>query len=814
MTGPGSGTGTGTTSVTLTGVTAGATIVVFTVSNSGATTGFTASGFLPRGPLSQSSTTGGTSANLSYQALIQTASAGGTITCTPTATGGGTVTHCDAYWTTGFADVDTSQNAIVTVGRITSGDGMDGSGILIGGSANSLGMGPIGTIANGCRFVSWHMDISGTPTWSVGTSPVTYTAQLNTGGVNGRFIQTYDQASAALLGSNAGNTNSDLIIGIVLALQPTAASLPTVGVRQIAQFDDLAGQISGNYNRLALPFTTLAGSTLLIIGEVAHFSGTICQAAQNTGLGSPAPTGDVVNGQYTQILNFNNTESFAQNYALYAKYNASAVPVGDLFTLNFTADDDFRSIWVIEVAGVTATPYLGSNSAIQNAVAAGTNNVKATVALGTTPCVIIAYGADSSGNYAPPLASVTPGTGATIQGTGDQFDSTAKTGFVTQQILSNPGTAGSLYNAAWTGSSDDYNSFFIALATSSSGLTLLAYLQSLSSGSPPYFLSGQHTFYYGGGTGTQTFNSFSSGTTAATAAMQGASTTYAPAVLGLSLQGPYNGGSPTQESISGTYGIVALANAWTATGGIVHLSTWLGNPASSGTASGAGANNDQSGGNPWPDVITQNGNSVITAYQSNLAAIAALLNQINGQVMLRPFVEINLSGNWWYAPGAFSGAVTGADFQTLWIQTRSDLLSLITNPNLTILWGYNVNVQQGSSTYLAGYPGSAYVDFVGFDAYSDTPGTAATSDACYTDLVSTGKPIFCSEVGNGTFSASDTTSYETMLTNLRTNCPDVIGWCIWCQGWSQGGSANTNAQRDAFYTDSNVIQRSGLPAGI
>lgn len=458
------GSASGTNSVTLSSVPAGATVAVIATSNSGATTGITATGFQPRGPMWQSSTSGGTSPNMSYQLLVQTNSAGGTVTCTPTAAGGGTIATCGAWWGTGVGDVDRSLNAVIGVGRITSGDGAGGSGVIQGGSANALALGPLATITNGCQIVAWFMDIQGTSTFSAGTSPNAFTSQLNTGGAaNGQLIETLTQPVAGLIGATATNNNTDYCVGVVFALQPTGASLPTIGIRQFYQYDDLAGQISGNYNQLSLPFATLPGSALLIIGEVAHFAGTICQAARNTGLGSPAATGDPVNGQYTQLLNFNNTETFSQNYALYSAWNASIVPTTDLFTLNFTADDDFRSIGILEVAGVTATPYLGSNYAVQNGLAAGTNNVMATAPLGSSPCVIISYGNNSSGDYQPPLASITPGTGATIAGTMDQFDSTTATGFITQRFLTNPGTAGSLFNAAWTASADDYTSFFVAL---------------------------------------------------------------------------------------------------------------------------------------------------------------------------------------------------------------------------------------------------------------------------------------------------------------------------------------------------------------
>lgn len=344
---------------------------------------------------------------------------------------------------------------------------------------------------------------------------------------------------------------------------------------------------------------------------------------------------------------------------------------------------------------------------------------------------------------------------------------------------------------------------------------LLTYLQGLKSSSNPYILSGQHSDYFSFFNGTGAWNPFSSGSTAATAVMQGSSATYKPAMLGVAFTGPFNGGGAgtTQATASGAfsqYNAVNIANAWLALNpnGIIHGSCWMGNPVTLTTATGDGANGDPGAGNPWPDVLNS-GTTINTNYNTALAAIAAQLNSINGTIILRPFVEANLSGTNWYSVGS-NGVVTGANQQALWSYTRSKILAGITNPNTTILWNWNINV--GTGDYITGYVASQ-TDIVSFDCYDDNPGTVATGDALYTDLVSTGKPIIMSELGNGSFTTPDTTSYDTIIANLATNCPACVGAMIFCQGWSQG-LANTAAQITSFYTDAKIIRQSQLPIGI
>lgn len=352
--------------------------------------------------------------------------------------------------------------------------------------------------------------------------------------------------------------------------------------------------------------------------------------------------------------------------------------------------------------------------------------------------------------------------------------------------------------------------------------TLLTVLQNLSSsagGSTPYLLTGQHTNYYVHHTSTAAAlgGSYSGGSTPASAYYQGTSAQYQPAIMGLAIQGgryDATANSTEQFGINGG-NVVDLANAFIAAGGIVELSGWMNNPANPLQGyQGDGGLYTISGGpyNPWPNIITQNGNSVITTWQSNLSALVTLLNQINGPVILRPFLEMNISGagTFWWGIGGYSGAPTGAQFQTLWTQTQAYINSRITNPKLTLLWAFSVN-ECCLSVSQSAYPGNGNVDILGYDAYTDTPGSNMVSDGTYAWFTSIGKPIIITETGSGTFSAPDGTSYATILQNIKTNTPKAIGLVIWTMGWPPPQS-NSAAQITSLMTDPAVINLPSVPA--
>jgi hypothetical protein len=333
----------------------------------------------------------------------------------------------------------------------------------------------------------------------------------------------------------------------------------------------------------------------------------------------------------------------------------------------------------------------------------------------------------------------------------------------------------------------------VSSATTSAAVAptgLLAYLASLPNGGTNRILSGQHTDYYDA-QATTPWGSFSSGsTTAANANINGQKV----ALVGIGVQGPYNGGT-SQQTAGGNANVVALANAILASGAIPHVSMWPGNPGTN--QFGGNANSQDLSVNPFPSLLTV-GSTYYNNWIGNLNAIAALLVQINGQYIFRPFVELN--GTWeWYGIGGFC---TGSQFQQLWTITRNYLISKGVTSNC--LWNYNIN--DGVGNYTAGYV-AGQVDVVSFDSYTDNVGTNAKNSGCYAALVATGCPVIISEMGNGSASTPDGYSYATTLQDIKTNTPNVVGIMIWCQGWTLA----SNSGATAYLNDAWIITEPELP---
>jgi mannan endo-1,4-beta-mannosidase len=292
-------------------------------------------------------------------------------------------------------------------------------------------------------------------------------------------------------------------------------------------------------------------------------------------------------------------------------------------------------------------------------------------------------------------------------------------------------------------------------------------LTGLATNNSKHILTGQHTNYW---SANQMDN------INALASQSGQS----PAILGTD----YNLGGSQENG-------VALSNQWLSAGGIVLLSWWPGNP-----NSGANSTDENNRNINFNDLLTPGTNAYNNWYAS-LDRLAADLKQINGTVLLRPFVEINGSWFWW-------GAQNPAQFIQLWQKMHDYLVN--TKGVSNVLWVYNVNA--GVGNYTAYYPGPQYADIVSMDSYPAGGGDAAM----YQQLLGLGKPIIYAETG--VISATQPGQYagdnNAMLQAVEANFPDVVAVVVWCQNWSlstQNGAA-------AFMHDSKVINRAGLPSGL
>jgi hypothetical protein len=179
------------------------------------------------------------------------------------------------------------------------------------------------------------------------------------------------------------------------------------------------------------------------------------------------------------------------------------------------------------------------------------------------------------------------------------------------------------------------------------GVPLLSYLQTLGA-SKGGILSGQTADPYSG----TPMDVFVGAPPNWTVGAPGPARGLTPAILNLFVQGPNNGGSPTMQTLTGPNSFVNLANAWIASGGILHVSMAMNNPAhpraGSSTAPdgwlhnpaiGSGADNSIKTYNPWTtgNSLLSPGTPTNLAFMANLAQIAALLKQINGPFLFVPW---------------------------------------------------------------------------------------------------------------------------------------------------------------------------------
>jgi mannan endo-1,4-beta-mannosidase len=258
-----------------------------------------------------------------------------------------------------------------------------------------------------------------------------------------------------------------------------------------------------------------------------------------------------------------------------------------------------------------------------------------------------------------------------------------------------------------------------------------------------------------------------------------------PAILGTTL-------SAADIPKFGLYGSsengVALSNQWLAAGGIVQLSLWPGNPQ---TMSGSQTDFDIT----CADVLTP-GNATYTNWQDYLAALVAKVKQINGPIILRPFVETNGRWFWWGNNCSSSQQVQ------IWQQMWNYFAAAGVN---NVLWEFNVN--GGVGNYTADYPGSDYVDIVSFDSYPPT----SRDSTWYAPLAALGKPVILAESGPSPYPVGiDSFDNDDILQVVKSNFPKIVGIVIWCQT-----QALSQQQGDeAFMTDSAILNLTDLAAAL
>lgn len=279
----------------------------------------------------------------------------------------------------------------------------------------------------------------------------------------------------------------------------------------------------------------------------------------------------------------------------------------------------------------------------------------------------------------------------------------------------------------------------------------------------------------------------------------------------------------------GTYGYDSspfssyAQNYWN-NGGLIEYNWFADNPANcDATETGscqhsAGDFTKPAGG--WSDIYTS-GTTANTNWISQMNAVATDLQQYQNAgipVMFRPFVEMNGNWNWWAVgslPCCTGGSgITAAQFIALWQYTWNYLTNTKGLNNLDWIYAANACGNLGSTAAQAScegatYPGNSYVDILGYDIYSETPGSDTTGDYGYfSGSGFGGKPIFYAEFGAGQ-TADLSFPLTTLITQIQQNTPNISAWQQWWSGGDNFGMellTNTNALTSAL-SSSAVITR-------
>lgn len=195
-------------SLALTGVTAGATIVVFPVSSGGNRGSFVCTD--AQGSYTIRGANYGNSGDVSAEALTLTNANSGThtIACSISTDA---ILGIAAIWYTGVGDVDNSFAAV------------NGAVVTSGSGANALSSGAFTTTTNGDTVVGFFVNDGSGTALTAGTSPNSFTSRLS-GNLGDPFLmQDLTQATAGSIASTGGIASaSTFVICIGLALAPTA----------------------------------------------------------------------------------------------------------------------------------------------------------------------------------------------------------------------------------------------------------------------------------------------------------------------------------------------------------------------------------------------------------------------------------------------------------------------------------------------------------------------------------------------------------------------------------------------------------------
>src|SRR6185312_14539110 len=263
------GSATGTTTISLTSVTAGATICVFPTDTNGNATAFTVSD--AQGTYSARGTIQGVSGDTSTQLLVLTNANAGTHTISLSSTGD-TIVVGLAFWYTGVGDVDNSHNAIA------------GTHATVTTTANNGTSGSFTSTTNGCTIVCVAINLVTTAACTVGTSPFTFVSRASgsIASTNGYRVEDAAQATAGSTNVACQYASSSHVTAVIgFALAPSSSNVTAALTGQSATFAAGAAAPSSSVALTGQGATFSAGTlgavpTVALTGQGATFaSGTL-----------------------------------------------------------------------------------------------------------------------------------------------------------------------------------------------------------------------------------------------------------------------------------------------------------------------------------------------------------------------------------------------------------------------------------------------------------------------------------------------------------------------------------------------------------
>jgi mannan endo-1,4-beta-mannosidase len=238
----------------------------------------------------------------------------------------------------------------------------------------------------------------------------------------------------------------------------------------------------------------------------------------------------------------------------------------------------------------------------------------------------------------------------------------------------------------------------------------------------------------------------------------------------------------------------ALARTYWHAGGLVNLSWHAPNPA-----------NPHGGGLRDQDVdlaeILTPGRPSHARWLKMLDEVAAGLQDLQADgivVIWRPLHEMNGGWFWW-------GAKDPAAFIALWRHMFDYFTKTKGLHNL--IWAFSPNHGQRPATDY--YPGDAYVDLVGLDAYTDHVDPEHIKG--FERLGTIRKPVGLTEYGpHGASNPPGDYDFRRLTNGIATHFPQLRHFLVWNDGWNPA----SNRFAREFYQDPRILSRTDLPPGL